>query len=307
MKKKILITGAEGFLGTHLTNFYRKKNYQVFCTFKKKPKFIQKKVKYFNCDVRNNNKLNNILFNVKPDIIFHLAAKSHPLFSFRFPAKTILINTMGTINILQNVLELKLKSKIIIACSSAQYGTRNFKELPLNEKNGFRPDHIYGMSKLFQNLIGDQYFKMFGLKICNAIIFNTSGPGKLNDVFYDFSKQFLTQNKTKKIIKINCGNILNKRDFLHYSDTVNALDIISKKGKSGQTYNISTGKLVSVKSLLDHILLKSKKKIEIIQKKKNLRIYDEKYISGNNSKLKKIGWTPKKNYRDILDEMCKFI
>ena len=126
-------------------------------------------------------------------------------------------------------------------------------------KNGFRPDHIYGMSKLFQNLIGDQYFKMFGLKICNAIIFNTSGPGKLNDVFYDFSKQFLTQNKTKKIIKINCGNILNKRDFLHYSDTVNALDIISKKGKSGQTYNISTGKLVSVKSLLDHILLKSKK------------------------------------------------
>jgi len=111
MKKKILITGAEGFLGTHLTNFYKKKNYQVFCTFKKKPKLIQKNVKYFNCDVRNNKRLNNILFNVKPDLIFHLAAKSHPLFSFRFPAKTILINTMGTINILQNVLELKLKEK----------------------------------------------------------------------------------------------------------------------------------------------------------------------------------------------------
>ena len=306
MNKKIFITGAEGFLGNHLTNFYIKKKYKVFCSIKKNLKFKYKNVKYFKCDIENKSKLKDIITKIKPNIIFHLAAKSHPLFSFKNPIKTISTNTIGTINILQSIVELKLNPKIVIACSSAQYGTRIFKELPLNEKSGFKPDHIYGTSKLFQNLISEQYFKMFNLKICNAIIFNTSGPGKTNDVFYDFSRQFLNKNKNKKIIKINCGNISNKRDFLHYKDTISALDIIAKKGKNGESYNVSTGKLIMVKSLLDYIITKSKKKIEINQLKENLRVYDEKYISGSNSKLKKLGWSPKRSYKEILDEMCKF-
>ena len=135
---------------------------------------------------------------------------------------------------------------------------------------------------------------MFNLKVINAIIFNTSGPGKNNDVFFDFSNQYNRQIKQKKEIIIKCGNLSNKRDFLHYEDTIKALDVISKKGKIGESYNISTGKLVKISQLLDYIKLRSSKKINVIKKEKNLRVYDEKYISGNNGKLKKLGGTKKK-------------
>ena len=305
MKKKILITGAEGFLGIHLANYLSSKN-KLYCLVKKFPKIRTKKVNYIKCDVTKKDKLKKILEKIKPEVIFHLAAKSHPLFSFKFPARTIYVNAVGTINILQNLLELNLYPKIIIACSSAQYGTRNFKELPLKEENLFKPDHIYGLSKHFQNLLANQYFKMFNTKVINAIIFNTSGPGKNNDVFFDFSNQYNKQIKHKKEISIKCGNLSNKRDFLHYEDTIKALDVISKKGKIGESYNISTGKLIKISQLLDYIKFKSSKKIKVIKKEKNLRVYDEKYISGNNGKLKKIGWKPKKNYKDILDEICRF-
>ena len=305
MKKKILITGAEGFLGRHLAN-YLSSNNKLYCLVKKFPKIRTKKVNYIKCDVTKKDKLKKIFGKIKPEVIFHLAAKSHPLFSFKFPARTIYVNTVGTINILQNLLELNLYPKIIIACSSAQYGTRNFKELPLKEENLFKPDHIYGLSKHFQNLLANQYFKMFNTKVINAIIFNTSGPGKNNDVFFDFSNQYNKQIKHKKEISIKCGNLSNKRDFLHYEDTIKALDVISKKGKIGESYNISTGKLIKISQLLDYIKFKSSKKIKVIKKEKNLRVYDEKYISGNNGKLKKIGWKPKKNYKDILDEICRF-
>ena len=74
---------------------------------------------------------------------------------------------------------------------------------------------------------------MYNLKIINAIIFNSSGPGKNNDVFNDFSKQYNEQIK-KKIIKIKCGNLSNRRDFLHYEDTIQTLDLLSRKGKFGK-------------------------------------------------------------------------
>ena len=99
---------------------------------------------------------------------------------------------------MQNVLELNFNPKIVIACSSAQYGTRNFEELPLKEENLFKPDHIYGLSKYFQNLLANQYFKMFNLKVINAIIFNTSGPGKIMTCSLIFLINTITDKTEKK-------------------------------------------------------------------------------------------------------------
>jgi GDP-4-dehydro-6-deoxy-D-mannose reductase len=304
MKKKILITGAEGFLGKHLQNFLSKKNFVIYCLQKKKIKNKNlSNVKYFKCDIRNKNRLKEIISLTKPHYIFHLAAKSHPSFSFKKPIETLITNAIGTANLLNSIVELKFDPKIVIACSSAQYGTRVFDELPLKEDDGFVPDHIYGLSKYFQGVLGKQYLKMYNLKIVNAIIFNTSGPGKKNDIFFDLSKQYLRQKNYKKI-NIVCGNLRNQRDFLHYEDTVNALYILAKKGISGENYNISTGKLIKINQLINYIKLKSKKIIKIIQVKNKFRKFDEKYISGDSRKLNKIGWKAKKNYKHILDEMC---
>ena len=305
VKKRILVTGSEGFLGRHLINFLCKKNYIVFGSYKNKKNFLKyKNLKYLKCDISKINDVENIIKKTKPDLVFHLAAKSHPNFSFKKPIETIITNCLGTLHLFEKIKEFNLKSKVILACSSAQYGTRKISEIPVSEKITFQPDHIYGLSKYIQNLISFQYFKMFKVKAYNAIIFNTSGPGKNNDIFYDLSKQYLKQ-KNKKIITIKCGNLKNQRDFLHYDDTIKALYLISKKGRPGETYNISTPKMIEINQLIRYLKTRINKKIIIKIINKKIRKYDEKFTSGNNFKIKKLGWRPIKNYKNIIDEMCK--
>ena len=165
LKKKILITGSEGFLGNHLKNYLSKKNYLIYCLQKKKVKYKNlNNIKYLQCDIKNKNLLKKFILAIKPHYVFHLAAKSHPSFSFKKPIETLITNAIGTANLLNSIFESKLNPKIVIACSSAQYGTRTFNELPLKENDGFVPDHIYGLSKYFQGSLGRQYVKMFNLK-----------------------------------------------------------------------------------------------------------------------------------------------
>ena len=199
-KKKFLITGAEGFIGSHLINFLKKKKYIIFGSYYKKKRLSKVKgVTYCKCDVRNIAQVEHLLKKTKPDIIFHLAAKSHPNFSLKKPLETIMTNTIGTANILEYLRILKFKSKLIIACSSAQYGVRKISQLPMREDQAYKPEHIYGLSKVFQDNLAAQYFKMFNIKTLRALIFNTSGPGKKNDVFYDLCKQFSSQKNKKKL------------------------------------------------------------------------------------------------------------
>ena len=112
-------------------------------------------------------------------------------------------------------------------------------------------------------MIGELYHRMYGMNICSAIIFNTSGFGKNFDVFQDFCNQY-KKNKSKKILVLNVGNINNKRDFLHVDDVVMALEKIRLRGKPGKKYIISSGKLTKIKTIIDNLQKITRKKIKII-------------------------------------------
>lgn len=307
--KKCLITGSEGFLGNYLSNFLINKKFKVFCLYKKN-KFINKhkNISYLRCNVKNKKKMSNLIKKIRPDFIFHLAAKSHPNYSFKLPIQTIETNILGTMNILEAVKKFSNSSKVIIACSSAQYGQNLInRHKKVIENLNYDPDHFYGLSKYFQNRIGDQYHKMYGLNVVNAIIFNTSGPGKVGDVFFDFVTRFLKKyKKNNKSISFSVGNLENQRDFLHFSDTINALYCLAIKGKSGHSYNICTSKLNKIGTILSYLSKKFSTKITINKKKELLREFDEKIIIGNNNKLKNLGWRPKKDIYNIIDDMCDY-
>lgn len=302
MKKKILITGAEGFIGRKLRKFLiAKKNYKVFSTYYKK-KITGLGNNSIKCDVRKIDDIKKIIKKIRPHYIFHLAAKSHPTYSFKFPLDTLNTNIIGTANLFESVKNYSSKTKIIVACSSAEFGSFSKEELPIDEKFKKNPEHLYGLSKLVQDLLSLQYFKMFKMNICRAIIFNTSGSGKNFDVFQDFKSQIIKQKKNKTIL-LKVGNINNLRDFSHVDDTVTALYLLMQKGKSGESYIISSNKLEKISNILKIIKKQLNKKI-IIKKNKNLlRKYDEKFIQGNNNKIRKLGWSPKKNLRDIVKDI----
>ena len=212
--------------------------------------------------------------------------------------KTNLIGTMNMYEVVKNYKDIK----VIIACSSAQFGAKKKNELPIFEKSELKPEHIYGFSKLSQDLVSQQYERMYKLKICRAIIFNTSGKGKNFDVFQDICKQFLKQ-KNKKIINIKVGNINNLRDFSHIDDVIDGLLVIMRKGKPGENYIISSNRLTKIKQIIVELKKLVKKKILVKSNKSLFRTFDEKYIIGNNHKLKKLGWRPMKDIRDIIKDI----
>lgn len=301
MKKKILVTGSEGFIGSRLVNFLVKKKYKVFGSYYKKNNKKNYNANYIKCDIRNLQQVKNLIEKCKPHYIFHLAAKSHPTYSFKNPIETMKTNLIGTMNMYEVVKNYK-DIKVIIACSSAQFGAKKKNELPIFEKSELKPEHIYGFSKLSQDLVSQQYERMYKLKICRAIIFNTSGKGKNFDVFQDICKQFLKQ-KNKKIINIKVGNINNLRDFSHIDDVIDGLLVIMKKGKPGESYIISSNRLTKIKQIIVELKKLVKKKILFKSNKSLYRTFDEKYIIGNNHKLKKLGWKPMKDIRDIIKDI----
>jgi len=302
MKKKILITGSEGFIGKHLLNKLSNKKNVIFASYYKKKFKILNKVSYIRCDFRYENQINDLIKKVSPDIIFHLAAKSHPIYSFKEPIKTMETNVMGTIKLFETCKRLKINPKIIVACSSAQFGAKKKNELPINEKSDSSPEHIYGFSKLIQSLLSKQYFKMFKLKIYQAIIFNTSGPGKNFDVFQDICNQYRKQ-KNRENIYIETGNLNNLRDFSHVDDVVNALIQISKKGIPGESYIISSNKLEKISKIISVLKNLTKKKIIIKKNRKLFRKFDEKFILGNNNKMKNLNWSNKKRIENIVQDI----
>lgn len=301
--KKILITGSEGFIGKHLIRKLNKKNVNLFGSYYKNKKFKSYgNLKYIKCDFRNENQIKNLIKKVSPDIIFHLAAKSHPTYSFKNPIQTIETNVMGTLKLFEICKNQNINPKIVVACSSAQFGSKKKNELPITEESESFPEHIYGFSKLVQSLLSDQYFKMFNLQIFKAIIFNTSGPGKNFDVFQDICNQYLKQKNKKKII-IETGNLKNLRDFSHVEDVANALIQISKKGVPGESYIIASSKLEKISKIISILKKLTNKNIIIRKNKKLFRKFDEKFILGNNQKIKKLDWSSKKNIEDIVKDI----
>ena len=179
---------------------------------------LNKKARYIECDIRDKNKLTNILNLYKPELIFHLAAQSYPTVSWDRPEFTVEVNIIGTINLFEAVKELKLDPIIINACSSAEYGYVNESDVPVKETKELKPLHPYGVSKVAQELLAYQYYKNFGIKSVSIRIFNTTGPKKVNDVCSDFTKQIVMIEKGLQDPIMKVGNITTRRANSYIKD-----------------------------------------------------------------------------------------
>ena len=255
--KKVIVFGASGFIGSYVVESeILKKNKVLGTHFKPTIDYYDYKNIYPNlvkCDINNYKQTYNLIKKFKPDYIYMLAAQSYPALSVEDPFYTLNTNIIGSTNIYHSVYKLGLKScRIIVACSSAQYGYVEKKKIPVKENHNFKPLHPYGVSKVATELMGYHYFINFGLKIIFARIFNTTGPRKRGDVCADFTQKAVLF-ELGKIKKIDVGNTSNKRAICDVRDCVNALSLLVKKGKVGESYNISAKKTIQVKKIINEI------------------------------------------------------
>ncbi|MHA1987714.1 MAG: GDP-mannose 4,6-dehydratase [Promethearchaeota archaeon] len=336
--KKILITGANGFIGSHLIDYCISKDYEIYAlerpnqiynnlshftsgkvSFPEEDKqdflgesiripTVNKKLIILECDVKNSTLLEKILIKVKPKFLFHFAAQPYIIPSWEDPVDTIETNVVGTINIFESIKKSNLKIKVIVACSSTEYGTSAHSNKPLKETDPLLAMHPYGISKISAELLARQYFINFGIEIVNLRFFNQTGTRRVNDAPSDFIRKVAQIELGLKDSVIQVGNLNPYRDFTDIKDSVEVIWLAAIKGKPGESYNVCSSKKIQIRRLLDISIKFSTKKIMIKENVQDkLRKSDEDVITGDNTKIKnELGWQPSISIEATLKEMFDY-
>lgn len=308
--KKAFITGAGGFMGPHLARYLHEKGEEVFSTYYEPTSDINdlKKVgRAEELDVRDKNKFRKMLGEFRPDAVYHLAAQSYPTVSWEKPNYTMQANVEGTINLFESLKELNLNPVVIVACSSAEYGFVRPEEVPISEQHSLLPLHPYGVSKVAQDFLTYQYYKNFGLRGIRVRIFNTTGPGKVNDVCADFTKQAVMIEKglQKPVFKV--GNVNTRRALTDVRDIIRAFHMLAEKGTAGEVYNASGEKAYLIKDILDTVIATAGIDVKTETDPKLLRPTDEPIIFGDSAKLKnETGWQQEIPIEKTIKDMIEF-
>ena len=315
MPMNVLITGATGFVGSHLIDYIHQLNQKdvvIYGTKRRRSdisnvRHINGNVNWIETDLTDSHSVYNAVKLSEPDKIFHLAAQSFVPTSWNAPQETFTTNVIGTINLLESIRQLDLDPRIQIAGSSEEYGLVKPDEVPITEDNPLRPLSPYGVSKVAQELFAHQYHRSYGMKVVTTRAFNHTGPRR-GELFVtsNFAKQIVEIEKGFRKPIISVGNLNAQRDFSDVRDIVRAYWISLDKCDFGSTYNVCSEKSITIQELLNTLLAASKVKVKVEQDKARMRPSDVEILLGDCSKFKKqTGWKPEipldKTLKDLLN------
>ena len=305
---KALITGADGFIGSHLADLLVNKNMEIYGIIhsnRKNIEHLKNRITVIECDITDKERVEETINNIKPDYVFHLAAQSFVIPSWQDPEGTVNVNILGTLYLLDAIRKARINPIIEVACSSAEYGLTYEDEIPINEKKEFRPSSPYAVSKIGTDMLSYLYFQAYKMKILRIRFFNIIGSRKIFDACSDFAKGIVEVEKDSKE-RLDVGNLGGIRDFTDVRDAVEAIWLLTEKGEFGDVYNICSGKRYKIKEILDRLISLSKKEISVQQDPKKTRILDDAIFIGDNSKIKKLGWEPKIPIEKTLNDMLGY-
>ncbi len=309
-KQTALVTGAEGFIGSHLVKFLQSKGLSVVgsyahpgpITFPKLPN-----LQFVQCDLRNGQRVTQLMSRYEPTYIFHLGAQSLPTASWADPVTTFESNVMGSLYLLEAARHSKRRPVIVSACSSAEYGNVPESAIPVKEEQPLKPLHPYGISKVCLDLLAREYFLDYQLPTVNIRLFNTTGPGKTSDAPSDFVRQLVRIKKGLQSPVIEVGNLKPRRAFLDVSDTVRGFYLAAMKGKRGESYNLCATRTYRIQEVLQTAIRLSGVKAEIRPVARLMRPSDEKIIFGSTRKIRKdTGWKPLNSVEQTLGSMLAY-
>jgi len=310
MTKTALVTGAEGFIGSHLVKFLSGEGWKVIGSYLNEGSTALSKfagVRFVKCDLRDGARVSQVLAEYQPTHIFHLGAQSLPTLSWENPVETFESNIMGSLHLFEAVRGMKRRPVIVSACSSAEYGHVPPAAIPVTEEQAFRPLHPYGISKVCLDLLAREYFLDYKIPAVNLRLFNTTGPGKTSDAPSDFVRQLIRIKKGLQTPVIEVGNLKPHRAFLDVSDTVRGFYLAAQKGKHGEAYNLCATKTHEIGELLRTAIRLSGVKAEIRPVPRLMRPSDEKIIFGSTRKIRKdTGWKPMKSIEQTLQSMLEY-
>ena len=311
MRSRIFITGATGFVGLHLIRLLNSRKNEIYGTsYPEEPKPLDLVCRNELChlDIRREQDILGLMQKARPDWIFHLAAVSNVGHSWKRRKETLETNLIGTQNIFEAVRRTSPEAKVLFVSSSDVYGKAPAVEGGLREENLTRALNPYAYSKICGELLSRFYAEVENLNILITRPFPHTGPGQSRYfVCSDWAFQIARIEKGLSPPVIKIGNIESKRDFSDVRDVVRAYALLMKKGKKGEIYNVSSGKVVALKTILDLLFSFSPVDIGIEIDSQRLRKTDIDCLIGDNGKLiKETGWNPKIPLKKTLLDLLEY-
>jgi GDP-4-dehydro-6-deoxy-D-mannose reductase len=310
MTKTALVTGAEGFIGSHMVKFLQAKGWQVvggYLPHTANSFPVLPNLSFVQCDLRNGQRVAQLLRDYEPTHVFHLAAQSLPTVSWADPVGTFESNIMGSLHLFEAVRHMKRPPIVVSACSSAEYGPVPASAIPVTEEQPLRPLHPYGISKVCLDLLAREYFLDYGIPAVNLRVFNTTGPGKTQDAPSDFVRQLIRIKKRIQPPVIEVGNLKPYRAFLDVSDAIRGFYLAALKGRRGEAYNLCATATRRVGELLRTAIRLSGVKATIRPATHLMRPSDEKIIFGRTTKFQRdTGWKPLRSVEQTLSAMLEY-
>lgn len=295
---RALITGASGFVGAHLTNQLMSSGWDVAGYDLRKPS--HSKIPCFTGDLHRGEGMVQALKEFQPDLIFHLAG----ILKSEKPETFYNVHVLGALALFEAVVDAGLHPTIVLAGSSAVYGSGMGKR-PITESFRPRPLTHYAVSKLAQEQIALRYFAAFHLPVICVRTFNLLGPGLSPDMAPSaFARQIAQAEKAGKPAKIFTGDLSAQRDYLDVRDAARAYALLAERGKAGQTYNVCSGQAVSIQYCLQILLDEVRIPVEAILDPLRVQRQDVPVQVGSAKKIRQLtGWKPEIDIRQSLVDL----
>ncbi|HUB67730.1 MAG TPA: GDP-mannose 4,6-dehydratase [Candidatus Methylacidiphilales bacterium] len=311
----ILITGITGMVGSHLAEYALKHHPEVrihglvrWRSPLDNIHSILPQISLHQAELRDLNSLVKLLREVRPDWIFHLAAQSFVSSSFDLPADTLHTNVIGTTNLLDAVRIADIDPRIHICSSSEVYGQVKEDEVPITEKNSFRPASPYAVSKVGEDMIALQYFLSYKLKTLRTRMFTHTGPRR-GPVFAEsaFAKQIAEIEAGLHSGPVRVGNLQSVRTLADVRDAVRAYWMLMEMGEPGEVYNIGGEETMTVGEVLEKLKGMAKCPIRHVVDPTLLRPSDITLQIPDVSKFKKAtGWKPQISAKQTLFDLLNY-
>ncbi len=310
---KILVTGADGFIGSHLTEELVKSGYDVkafvyynsFNTWgwlDTLPKNILSNIEIFQGDVRDPNGVREAMKGVSA--VFHLAALIAIPFSYYSPDTYVDTNIKGTLNLLQAARDLETQ-RVLVTSTSEVYGTAQY--VPIDEKHPFQGQSPYSATKIGADRLTESFYRSFGLPATIVRPFNTYGPRQsARAVIPTIITQLLAGKE-----EIKLGSLTPTRDFNYVKDTANGFIEIYKSDKTiGEEINIATQKEISIGQLAEELIRQINPKARIICDEQRVRPEKSEVnrLLGSNKKITELtDWKPMYTFEEGISETISFL
>jgi GDP-4-dehydro-6-deoxy-D-mannose reductase len=294
-RMRVLVTGANGFVGRHLVAHLERCGDDVAETDR-----------HHGIDILDAEAVGKTVDEARPDVVYHLAAWSDVGGSWSDPAEVFRVNAEGTLNVLQAAIEHGV-GRVMLVCSADVYGAVEERELPVTETAPMRPASPYAVSKAAADLLGLQAWLGHGLPVIRVRAVNHPGPGPTPKLVAAGIADRVAQNERRGHDVVFVGNLAARRDFTDVRDVVVAYRLLAERGEPGEAYNVCSGRAVAISDIAQRLLAMATRPMRLEVDPALHRPVDVPVLLGDNSKLgATTGWAPTipldTTLRDMLDD-----